>query len=229
MSMIVRDVVREVAALLNDDEDGFEFTHWTESDLVEYANDAALQITQWRAAEFSKPHTIDLAAGARQTLPSDGLAFYRVAGTVDRYGRTIGQPSATDIAATRIAANWFEPIACRRTTGDYVVRSFSFDADDQTAFYVDPPVPPGKAVQAIVVYASVPARADGGDALPVPSIYHNAVIEWMLYRAFGKDTESATDAMRSAEHHTTFNNMMAGAQQVYDRYTKQVASNGKPR
>ncbi|WP_346779496.1 DUF6682 family protein [Burkholderia sp. Ac-20345] len=227
--MIVRDVVREVAALLNDDEEGFEFTHWTESDLVEYANDAAIQITQWRVSEFSKPHTIDLVAGARQTLPADALAFYRVAGTVDRYGRTIGQPSATDVAATRIAANWFESLACRRSTGDYVVRSFSFDSDDQTSFYVDPPVPPGKKVQAVVVYASVPDRAEVDGALSVPPIYHNAVIEWMLYRAYGKDTESATDAMRSTEHHTTFNNMMAAAQQIYDRYTKQVTSNGKPR
>ncbi|WP_319000701.1 phage adaptor protein [Burkholderia metallica] len=227
--MIVRDVVREVAALLNDDEEEFEFTHWTESDLVEYANDAALQITQWRAGEFSKPHTIDLVAGARQTLPSDGIAFYRVAGTIDRYGRTIGQPSATDTAATRIAANWFEQLACRRLTGDYAVRSFASDADDQTAFYVDPPVPPGKKIQAVVLYASVPVRAEAGDVLLVPAIYHNAVIEWMLYRAYGKDTESATDAMRSTEHHTTFNNMMAGAQQLYDRYTKQVTNYGKSR
>lgn len=227
--MIVGDLAREVAALLNDAEEDFEFTRWTESDLIEYANDAAVQITQLRAAEFSAPHTIDLVAGARQTLPAGGLVFYRVVGTIDRAGRTVGQPSATDIAATRVAANWFEALACRVVTGDYLACSFAFDPDDQKAFYVDPPVPHGKEVQVVVLYADTPPHAGEKDALPVPDIYHNAVIEWMLYRAFGKDTESATDSMRSAEHLKTFGGMMAAAQDVYDRHTKQVSGDAKSR
>ncbi|NML34515.1 phage adaptor protein [Paraburkholderia antibiotica] len=223
--MIAGAIALEVAKLLSDAEPGHKFTRWTKAELIEYANDAALQITQLRALEFSQPHKLELVAGARQTLPAGGIFFSRVAGTYDAYGRVVGQPSATDSAATRIAANWFEPIVCRTPTRDYIVRSYSLDPDDQGAFYVDPPVPPGAKVEALVVYTAEPEAAGKDGALGVPGVYHNAVIEWMLYRAYSKDTESATDATRASEHLKLFTDLMGAAEQVYERYLKQVTSN----
>jgi hypothetical protein len=235
MSMAMRDLTGEVAELLNDAEKGFEFTRWTRPELIEYANDAVLQITAYRSAEFSATREVALQPGARQTLPQDATYFSRVVATLDQYGRQIAQPSATDTNATRIAATWFEPLACRApgcdpddseaggADGVYAIRSYAFDPDDQTAFYVDPPVPAGVTLNALVLCLNIPAPIGLEGALAIPATYHNAVIEWMLYRAYSKDTESATDATRAREHLSAFGALMGVAQTAYDHFVKKAA------
>lgn len=218
MSMVAGDLALEVARLLNDAEPGHEFVRWHKSELIEYANDAATQITLWRADEFSQARTIDLQPGSRQVMPDGFMFFNRVIATIDQYGVEHGQPPLTDYRAARVASIWFEP-ACDTESGQpYVIQSYSIDSDDDHAFYVYPPVPVGAKVKAIVACVVLPEHVDAKTALPINAIYHNAVIEWMLYRAFSKDTESAADAMRATEHHSIFEQMMTTQRTLYNAF-----------
>lgn len=215
------DLAREVAQLLNDAEAGFEFTRWSSGELIEYANDACAQVAMLRPDVVADSEVIELKPGARQELPEGAHRFYRIEGTVDQYGRIVGQPSRTNGRAARVANTWFAALACPRS-GDYLVMSFQFDDANPTVFYVDPPVPPGKPVKVSVSMARVPDAFGEKDAVPMDARFHNAVIEWMLYRAFSKDQESATSTTHSASHKTHFYEMLGLSVKADSRYSKRA-------
>ncbi|WP_333679873.1 DUF6682 family protein [Dyella sp.] len=214
-------LAEEVARLLNDAEHGYAYTRWSQDELIEYANDGVAQIAMLRPDIVAREETITLQPGARQVVP-EGATFFRVEGTLDRYGRRIGQPSKTDGQAARVAQTWFAVLACPRP-GDYVVLSFAFDDAQPNVFYVEPPVPPGKEVKAVISMARVPDPFGANDAVPLDRRFHNALIEWMLYRAFSKDQDSAPDAGLSASHKQHFYEMLGLSQQADDRYFKKSA------
>ncbi|MGF6697613.1 hypothetical protein OKW38_002225 [Paraburkholderia sp. MM5496-R1] len=227
MSGTVGDLILEVAQLLSDAEAGFKMQQWTKPELIEYANDAALQFVMLRPDLASTSRKVKLGPGARQQLPDGATHFYRVDGTLDSFGRVIGQPTQTDAAAARIAANWFAPLACGPRAGAYVVRSFSIDPVEQTAFYVDPPVPAGENVVVMVNFTAVPAHAGATDPLPMPERFHNAAIEWMLYRAYSKEQDSQSSTANATAHQNSFYSLIGLSQKVDDKYDKEVrASNG---
>jgi len=233
MTQTAGALAAEVAALLNDAEEDFEFTRWSESDLLEYARDGAAQVIALRPLDCAQSSKLTLAAGARQTLPDDALAFVRVDGTVDRYGRVTGMPSSLDADAARIAANYFEAIVCRdsgSSSGPYAVRAFWPDPTDERAFFVDPPVPAGQTVAAMVRYTALPAELSESDAMPVPAVYHNTVVEWMLYRAYSRDQDSATSDARAEAHKKTFFDLLGLKERAVDKLAKQnamVSANAK--
>jgi hypothetical protein len=125
-----------------------------------------------------------------------------------------------------VARTWFAPLACPRVSGEYVVSAFQFDPNDPRAFIVDPPVPSGKPVQIVVSLARVPDAFGLRDEVPIDRRFHNAVIEWMLYRAFSKDQDSANDTAQSATHQRHFYEMLGLSQRADDRYHRQRSSTG---
>lgn len=227
MAGTVGDLAREVAQLLSDAEEGFEMQQWTEGELIEYANDAAIQFVMLRPDLASTSRKVELEPGARQQLPDEATHFYRVDGTLDSFGRVTGQPTQSGYEAARVAANWFAPLACAPRGSPYVVRSFSLDLIEQTAFYVEPPVPPGQKVAVMVNYTAVPEHAGAKDPLPMPERFHNAAIEWMLYRAYSKEQDSQSSTANATAHQNSFYSLIGLSQKVDDKYRKDVgATNG---
>jgi hypothetical protein len=88
---------------------------------------------------------------------------------------------------------------------DYVLASYTADANDKTTFIVQPPVPAdkkGTKVRARVLRAPEAMAGDG--ELGIDCCYGPAIVEWMLYRAYGVDEESQSSAGRSQQHLATF-------------------------
>lgn len=214
-------LAREVAQLLNDLEPEFEHTRWSREELIEYANDGVAQIAMLRPEVVARQESLTLRPGARQALPEDATRFFRVEGTLDRYGRLVGQPSKIDGRIARLARAWFAPLSCPRT-GEYVVASFEFDEAHPRVFYVEPPVPPGKPVRVVVSLARVPDTFGADAPIPLDRRFHNALIEWMLYRAFSKDQDSAPDAALSASHLRHFYDMLGLSRQSDERYYRKA-------
>ena len=101
--------------------------------------------------------------------------------------------------------------------GSYVPRSYEFAPENPRMFYVEPPVPSGASVTLIVNAVVTPKHAELDDKLPIESRFHNAVIEWMLYRAYSKDIESAHDNQTSQQHLAHFYNILQVSQLADDR------------
>ncbi len=216
----VASLVDEVAQLLNDAEPDYPNIRWTRPEIVEYANDGVAQIALLRADLFEHTETVTLKPGDRQTLPDNAL-FYRVDGTLDARGQLQGRPFAVDAVSSRVAALWFDALACRDScvarNRPYVISSWTFDPADPSTFYVSPPVPASPPVQAVVTVSSAPERGNEDTDLPGAMRFHNAIIEWMLYRAYSKDEDSQTSLARMDRHKAHFYEILGLSQRADDR------------
>ena len=94
---------------------------------------------------------------------------------------------------------------------------YMYDPREPRVFYVYPPAAAsGASVE--VTYASVPTDiaepADGAlytavsGNIGVPDIYANAVQDYVLYRAYTKDSEYAGNAARAQAHYAAFANAL---------------------
>lgn len=211
-------IVAEVSKLLNDHEVGYEYIRWTEDELQEYVDDGLIQIALLRPDAFSKTIEVKLKPGAMQELPEGVTQLIDMVGTKDKLGRLKGKPLRLDTSASHIARNYFEDLVCRQSInrGDYQVKAYEFDPNNPHVFYVEPPVPPGEEVGLVLQGVVIPS----GKEAVIPQKYHNAVIEWALYRAFGKDLESVADAQISKRHLEHFYSMLQLSQVVDDRVNK---------
>lgn len=215
----VKQLIAEVAQLINDAEEGYEHIRWTENELIEYANDAVLQLMVVRPDVFTKVVDLPLKPGSQQELPEPISQLIDVLGVRDVFGRVSGRPMRKNAAAAAVARNWFDELSCEVTAADgsYVPRSYEFAPENPRMFYVEPPVPSGASVTLIVNAVVTPKHAELDDKLPIESRFHNAVIEWMLYRAYSKDIESAHDNQTSQQHLAHFYNILQVSQLADDR------------
>ncbi|QUO23831.1 hypothetical protein KEH57_09530 [Burkholderia cenocepacia] len=231
----VRSLVDEVSALLNDAEPDFANIRWTRDEVREYATDAALQVATLRPELFEHTETLMLSPGERQSLPDDTM-FERIDGTLNDKGELMGRPYRADATVSRVASRWFgdwsSRCACCVEARTYVLESWTFDPAIPSTFFVAPPVPPGKPVRVLAVLSRVPAATDEDDAIAIDPRFHNALIEFMLYRAFSKDEDSQASVARSERHKQHFYEMLGLQRQAESRFYTGIVSpevrRGKP-
>ena len=209
----VASILDRANILLNDP----GFIRWPKQELLNYYNDAAKAIVLVRPDAHTKHVDFSCAAGTKQSLPSDALRLIDVVrnfnGSVIRYVPRKALDDSypewhTSATATKVSA-------------------FTYDERDPKIFFLYPG--PAAAVKVDVVYSvapqsktlaevedtSTPAIADLDD------IYINPLIDFIMYRAFLKDSEYAANANRSQGHYQAF------LQQLGDKTT--VDSNQEQR
>jgi hypothetical protein len=96
--------------------------------------------------------------------------------------------------------------------GTVDILHYMFDARDPKTFYVYPPAL--ATAQLEIMYSAVPTDivepADGklySDVvgnITLPDIYANALLDYILYRAYSKDGEFAGNAARAQAHYAAF-------------------------
>lgn len=220
MSKTVSSVISEVGGLLNDRETGFEHIRWTAADLLEYLNDAIMQAYLVRPQLFAHKETMDLVPGSVQTVP-DGCQLQRVVGVP---GDT---KPARKLDESMLAI--YGGLACECSCSDYKIDGYAANATDPNGFYVDPPVPDdGKTHQAVILCLQAPsevtATTDAAGVvtyapadMPIKGKLHNAVIEWMLYRGYSVDMESAQSDRKMTFHLRHFYEMLGLDAKITDK------------
>jgi hypothetical protein len=205
-------LIVEVARLLNDAEPGFEHIRWTRADLLEYLNDAQRQVYLYRPELYARTELYPLASGSRQGPLPAGCQLQKVIGSTPGAGR------ARKLDDGLLQA--FADTGCTPASGceDYRVSGYSYTPQDPMAFFVDPPVPDdGQAYTVALVCQQCPepitlAQLDDADPrndrLMTPARLHNALIEWMLYRAYSVDMESAQSFAKQQDHWQHFYAML---------------------
>lgn len=209
----VASILDRANILLNDP----GFIRWPKQELLNYYNDAAKAIVLVRPDAHTKHVDFSCAAGTKQALPVDALRLIDVVrnfnGSVIRYVPRKALDDSypewhTSATATKVSA-------------------FTYDERDPKVFFLYPG--PAAAVKVDVVYSvapqsktlaevedeNTPAIADLDD------IYINPLIDFIMYRAFLKDSEYAANANRSQGHYQAF------LQQLGDKTT--VDSNQEQR
>lgn len=176
------DLINRVAVTLQDP----TFVRWTQQELLNYLNDAQRQVVLFRPDAYAVNYTHTCTASAKQTLPSSALRLVNVVRNKDGRAITKVDRAILDVQLP----TWFET-----AVGADGIKHYVYDAADPKTFYVYPK--PTTSNQIEVVHSASPADLTIANfttdvqTITLDDIYANAIMDYMMYRAYQKDSEFA--------------------------------------
>jgi hypothetical protein len=187
MAVSAQSIIDKAVIVLND----AAFVHWTLPELCGWINSAQLDLLKHVPGSLSERRSITLVAGqALQTIPSDCyylLSLERIAG-----GNAL-RPVAKETLDAR--PNWFNQAG--------VPTVYAYNPDVPANFYVFKQPTVDTAVEAVFALRPVDIPSNGSGDLTVTDPYANAVLDYVLFRAFSKDAENA-ESGRAMFHYQAY-------------------------
>ena len=194
----VESILSSVQATLQDDG-----TRWPVAELIGYLDEGQRDVASMRPDMFSTTVAWPLVAGAKQLLPSDCSKLVDVIRNTS--GQAIRQADRNILDA--LDPSWYSK------TSSKVIKHFCYDLREQQMFWVYPPASVGASVD--VTYSWIPSgtvsiNTTYGNGLSsktsvnVNPIFTNALISFVLYRAYAKDAEGTSNASISASYYQLF-------------------------
>lgn len=183
MATTVRSILNRVSILLNDQ----EFIRWEESELLAWLNDGQRAIATGPATDaYVVRGNITATAGTVQNLPSDGIRLVDVVQNVSD-GTPVLQ---SDYALVNVlGAAW-------RAAAAGVAENFFYDPNNPKQFEVYPPQTGGESIE--LVYNAQPGDSVISGNIIIDDLYGDALINYIAYRAFSKDSEDASPELGRA-------------------------------
>lgn len=162
-------------------------TRWPDAELLKWASDGQRAIVIADPSSTATAVTLTLVAGTRQAGPADAhimLSFERNNGAAN--GSIPGR--VVRIISRELMDN-FNP-DWHSAPAKPVVLSVMFDPNLPRNFYVSPPNDATGYLD--VVYSKVPVElAVVSDNLTVADTYLSALVDYVLYRAYSKDSDAS--------------------------------------
>lgn len=199
MTIAAKDTIQRAADITQDKTS----VRWQADEWVRWYNDGQRELAIYRPDAFAGVAALALVAGVRQTLPATMV-------------RLIDIPNNTGGAAVRqierAELDGLKP-GWRQVTGATMIKHYMHDPRVPRMFEVYPPAAASGASLDLVgsLYPSVIADpgpnktyADVVGNMGAPDIFANALLDYLLYRAFLKDAEFAGNAARAQSHYTAF-------------------------
>ena len=186
----VGHILTHVSGQLSDQRQGKQFTRWTRADLAEYLNEALREIGAYRPEAFAVTDTYALSPGSLQQLPQNAVLEAIVA-------NPDGSPAVKSddklMKAFGAYARCIPKVRFVNGRPSYSVKSYAVDSDNNRLFYVSPPVPAGIAVSVKATVNTLENKytlADWDAPVTIQDKFYNNIIDYMMARAYQKDTES---------------------------------------
>lgn len=200
MGINARYVITQAAEVLQDR----TFVRWTVPEMVRYFNDGCLEVLVPRPDATATTTTLELVAGVRQSV---GPGFVKL---LDIRRNATGFRSAVKQCSMELL-DAVEPQWATREP-ESTVRHFMYDPRVPKEFHVYPPVLAGTQVEAVCsalpTVVPEPAPPAGIEAVNtvsnLPSVMTNALINYVLYRAYAKDSESPSNVERARAYYDAF-------------------------
>ena len=203
----VIDIIDRAEEILQDNSN----VRWSQQSLLDYLNDAQREIVLYRPDANPVNASLTLTAdSAKQSLPAAGMRLLRV------YRNS--NPNTNPIAQIDRAVlddkveNWYG------TTGT-AVEYYIYDNLDPKTFYIYPHTTASDATIEIV-YSAMPSEIPISDfatdttVIGIDDVYANAILDYILYRSYLKDTEYAGDLQRANSYLSAFNGALNVKNQV---------------
>lgn len=125
--------------------------------------------------------------------------------------RNMGSDGATPGAAIRVVSR--EILDAQHPEWHYeanaggTVQHFMFDVRDPKHYYIYPKAP-ATALYVEIIYSATPTDCSAGGVIQIDDVYANALLDYVLYRAYSKDAEYAQNANLAIAHYQAFVNAM---------------------
>lgn len=201
---------------------------WTVAELLRHLNDGRRELAIYRPDIYSEIASVALVAGTKQSIPSDGNKFMdaiRNLTSSDAPGNAVRIVEREIIDSQQ--PDW------HTSTASSVVQHFMFDERSPKIFYVYPPAL-GTGHKLEIVYGKSPVDITTSDlsstsVLQKEDIYVGALLDFMLFKAYGKDSEYAGNLQRANAHYQLFAYAIGiGNRKLYVNSPNVVAVGGVP-
>lgn len=183
MTTTVRSIITKASELLHD----VQNVHWTIDGLVASLSDAQLETVAIKPDTSIAVSTVLLTSGTRQSIPADGISLVDVMRNMKNEA-TPGRAIRIVLREVLDAANpdWHSSLP------SVVAQHFTYSESTPKTFFVYPPQPasPGY-VELSYVRTPAPLTIDGD--IQLDDIYAPALLNYVLYRAYSKDSEYAAN------------------------------------
>tara|TARA_R100001460_G_scaffold7255_7_gene18659 strand:+ start:377 stop:1120 length:744 start_codon:yes stop_codon:yes gene_type:complete len=186
---------------------------WPEAELLRYINDAQREIVNYRPESSATTSNVQLVTGTKQSLPSGGLRLIKLTRNMSSAASNATGKRAIRIVNVDILntqePDWNDPTVSGDAAHGSVVKHYIFDDDDPRNFYVYPGVANGQNAFVEIVFSNSPTDlANASATISVDDIYANAIMDYVLFRAYQKDSEYAGNAQRAGTHYQLFLNCL---------------------
>lgn len=184
-------------------------TRWAKQELLKFFNDAQREVVLVRPDAKTVNTSFNCAAGSKQSLPSAALRLLDVVRNVN--GKAIRQIDR------RIMDDQLPDWHNTPAIGTTLIEHYIYNPLDPKNFYLYPK--PTNSAQIEIVYSSAPTTvlSTGGPndltdidtvTIDIDDIYANAILDYLLYRAYSKDSEYAGNVNRAQAHLQAFQNSL---------------------
>jgi len=208
---------------------------WTDAELLIYINDAQREIVNFRPEATATHANLQLSTGTEQTLPSGGLRLIKV--TRNMSGTASDATGAKSIRIVEedllnsIEPDWHDPTVTGSSAHGSIIKNYLFDPDDPKKFYVYPGVASGSNAYVELIYSKLPTDLSSvSSTIDLEDTYGNAILNFVLYRAYLKDAEFAGNQQRTATHYQLFIGSISGggnAEAILDPNLDRNAETGR--
>lgn len=161
---------------------------WTLPELLEWLGAGIRELVKFKPDAAVKNQDFSLAAGVKQSLPSDGQLL------VDVRGKTSAITPVSLVDMDHSLFGW-------RAVAAGTTIHYMHDERDPHVFYVYPPAVASAVVE--IVYGFIPDYTDASDPIPVDDNYDVPLYDFVLARAYEKNSKRG-DKEKSLRHDQKF-------------------------
>ena len=204
MPISAQSVIRRCVETLQDNTS----IRWPVAELVRYLNDGQREVALYRPDSMGTSTTVTCVTGTKQSLPANGAKLIEVVRNSGASKKAVRLTNREILDAQ--LPGW------HNVTPTSEVLHYMYDPRDPRVFYVYPPAT--ASAQLDIVYSAYPLDiTEPGDGslhtavtgnIGVPDIYTNALQDYILYRAYTKDSEYAGNTARAQAHYAAFANAL---------------------
>lgn len=180
---------------------------WTQDELISWLNDGQREVVIYKPNACTVVASLRLAPGTLQSLPTDGIQLIdlprnRTGAGGAAPGRAIRITGRETLDATLPDWHTSEPSA--------TVKHYMYTMLSPLTFWVYPPQPSIAMGYVDIIYGAVPADVSTSQPISINDIYQNALVDYVLYRAFSKDSEVSASNERATAHYNSFISSVGG-------------------
>jgi hypothetical protein len=193
--MLVSELLSQVSVLLIDDTSN---TRWANAELLDYYNDGGKIIVSHKLQANATTSSEVMVSGVKQTLPTGGLGLIEAVRNMGTDGVTAGR--ALTVINKEILDRTFPNWVTETATS--AVDHYMYTSRNPDVYYVCPPSDGTGYLE--LVYGIAPTVVAIGDIgttnVELSDDYINVLLDYILWRAFSKDSDSPNSMQRAASH-----------------------------
>lgn len=212
MTVAVNTIVSRAQTILQD----VTGIRWPATELVDWLNDAQREIVLFKPDAGAATAVVAMAVGTKQDIPTGGNRLLRVVRNMSAASAGLGRRAVRIVEREILDAqvpDWHNPAVTGDAAHTTTIKHYCYDEQNPRSYYVYPGASSTSAWLEIV-YSADPAVIAAGANIGLPDVFANAILDYMLYRAYSKDADFNAHAARAGTHYQMFMTSVTGKVQI---------------